>query len=159
MEAGWIMARWSVSMSTGPATTQTLSTGFSSRKPTAIFIPSNTCGPGSPMILAWTSEKSPSHFSMHSSMCGALGIGIDLNRASDEKLQEIAGYIADYKKIRNTVQFGDLYRLSSLKNCAPAGGSVRSRRPVRPLPLPGSRALRRDLAHRQASRPERKRCL
>lgn len=45
-----------------------------------------------------------------------LGIGIDLNRASDEKLQEIAGYIADYKKIRNTVQFGDLYRLSSLKN-------------------------------------------
>ena len=61
-------------------------------------------------------RKIPLHFSMHSSMCGALGIGIDLNWASDEKLQEIAGYIADYKKIRNTVQFGDLYRLSSLKN-------------------------------------------
>lgn len=49
---------------------------------------------------------------------GALGIGIDLNRASDEKLTEIAGYIADYKKVRNTVQFGELYRLSSLKTAS-----------------------------------------
>ena len=30
--------------------------------------------------------------------------------------RRLPGYIADYKKIRNTVQFGDLYRLSSLKN-------------------------------------------
>ena len=63
-------------------------------------------------------RKLPLAFSMHSSMCGALGIGIDLNRASDEKLTEIAGYIADYKKVRNTVQFGELYRLSSLKTAS-----------------------------------------
>lgn len=63
-------------------------------------------------------RKLPLAFSMHSSMCGVLGIGIDLNRASDEKLTEIAGYIADYKKVRNTVQFGELYRLSSLKTAS-----------------------------------------
>lgn len=49
---GGLRARWSASTSTGPATTQIRSTGFSSRKLTVIFIPSNTCGPGSPMISA-----------------------------------------------------------------------------------------------------------
>ena len=57
----------------------------------------------------------PLKFWMHSAMCGALGIGIDLNKTSDEKLEEIAGHISDYKKVRNTVQFGKLYRLASLK--------------------------------------------
>lgn len=58
----------------------------------------------------------PLKFWMHSAMCGALGIGIDLNKTSDEKLEEIAGHIRDYKEIRNTVQFGRLYRLQSLKD-------------------------------------------
>lgn len=104
-------------------------------------------------------RKLPLAFSMHSSMCGALGIGIDLNRASDEKLTEIAGYIADYKKVRNTVQFGELYRLSSLKTASLQAVQYVRDQSVRSLLISGSRALRRDLAHRQASRPERKRCL
>ena len=54
-------------------------------------------------------RKSPCISACTAPCAGPLGIGIDLNWASDEKLQEIAGYIADYKKIRNTVQFGDLY--------------------------------------------------
>lgn len=58
----------------------------------------------------------PLKFWMHSAMCGALGIGIDLNKTSDEKLEEIGGYIQDYKSVRETIQFGKLYRLASLKN-------------------------------------------
>lgn len=60
-------------------------------------------------------RKVPLNFSMHSAMCGTLGIGIDLNRTSTERQREIASYIEDYKKVREIIQFGDLYRLSSLK--------------------------------------------
>lgn len=60
-------------------------------------------------------RKLPLPFYMHSAMCGALGIGIDLNKASDEKLEEIAGYIKAYKEIRECVQFGRVYRLASFK--------------------------------------------
>lgn len=58
----------------------------------------------------------PLKFSLHSAMCGALGIGINLNESSDEKLEEIAGYIQQYKQIRDVIQFGKLYRISSLRN-------------------------------------------
>lgn len=61
-------------------------------------------------------RKMPLHFCMHSAMCGTLGIGIDLNSTSDEKLEEIAGYIKIYKEIRDVVQFGDVYRLQSLNH-------------------------------------------
>ena len=60
-------------------------------------------------------RKIPLQFSMYSAMCGSLGIGIDLNSTSDTKMEEIASYIKVYKEIRETVQFGDLYRLCSLK--------------------------------------------
>lgn len=56
----------------------------------------------------------PLRFGMHCAMCGSLGIGTDLNKESGEELAEIAGYIAQYKNIRETIQFGDLYRLKSL---------------------------------------------
>lgn len=59
-------------------------------------------------------RKIPLNFSMHSAMSGSLGIGIDLNRAPQERLDEIAGYIADYKKVRSIVQLGEVYRLCSL---------------------------------------------
>lgn len=58
----------------------------------------------------------PLKFSLYSAMCGALGIGINLNEASDEKLEEIAVYIRQYKQIRDVIQFGKLYRISSLRN-------------------------------------------
>lgn len=61
-------------------------------------------------------RKIPLSFSMHSAMCGTLGIGIDLNTATQERCDEIASYIADYKKVRKIIQFGDLYRLRSLKD-------------------------------------------
>ena len=61
-------------------------------------------------------RKIPLSFAMHSAMCGSLGIGTDLNRTSEEKREEIKGYVETYKHIRNTVQLGELYRLRSLKN-------------------------------------------
>lgn len=60
-------------------------------------------------------RKIPLAFSMHSAMCGALGIGTDLNRTSDGRLEEIAEYIRTYKEIRGTVQLGELYRLASFR--------------------------------------------
>lgn len=58
----------------------------------------------------------PMDFSMHVAMTGALGIGIDLNRISEKEEKDLAGYIREYKQIRDTVQLGDLYRLSSFRN-------------------------------------------
>lgn len=57
----------------------------------------------------------PLNFSLHSAMCGSLGIGINLNQSSDEKLKEISSYVEAYKKVREVIQFGKVYRLSSLK--------------------------------------------
>jgi alpha-galactosidase len=59
-------------------------------------------------------RKTPVRFGMHSAMCGALGIGSDLSSKTDEELAEIGAYIAAYKGIRDTVQFGKFYRLKSL---------------------------------------------
>lgn len=60
-------------------------------------------------------RRVPLKFRMHSAMCGVLGIGIDLKHTPEEEQREIAGYIREYKKIRDIVQFGKLYRLCSLK--------------------------------------------
>jgi alpha-galactosidase len=56
----------------------------------------------------------PLRFGIHCAMCGSLGIGIDINKKTEEERVEISGYITRYKSIRKTVQFGDLYRLKSL---------------------------------------------
>lgn len=61
-------------------------------------------------------RRVPLNFYMHTAMCGTLGIGIDLNGASEERLEKIRTYIDDYKKVRDVVQFGDVYRISSLKH-------------------------------------------
>lgn len=60
-------------------------------------------------------RKVPLKFRMHSAMCGALGIGVDLNGTSEETQKEIAGYIEEYKDVREVIQFGKLYRLTSFK--------------------------------------------
>ncbi len=44
---------------------------------------------------------------------GSLAIGYDLRRLSEEELNELKGYINYYKKIRETVQLGDMYVLNS----------------------------------------------
>lgn len=57
----------------------------------------------------------PLKFSMHSAMCGSLGIGTNLNETEEEKLLQIKKYIDEYKNVREIVQLGYLYRLKSLK--------------------------------------------
>lgn len=54
-------------------------------------------------------------FALHVSMCGSLGIGCNLNALEEEKLALIQEQIGVYKQIRNIVQFGELYRLTSLE--------------------------------------------
>lgn len=60
-------------------------------------------------------RKIPLKFSMYSAMCGSFGIGTDLNQVPEEKLEEIAGYVALYKEIRDIIQLGDVYRLRSFR--------------------------------------------
>jgi alpha-galactosidase len=50
-------------------------------------------------------------YKFHSAMCGGLGIGANINRLSQEELDEYKTYIELYKEIRQTILFGDLYRL------------------------------------------------
>jgi alpha-galactosidase len=51
-----------------------------------------------------------------SSMQGSLGIGADLNKWTPEDFATAKTLIAQYKRIRATVQQGDLYRLTSPRN-------------------------------------------
>lgn len=60
-------------------------------------------------------RRIPLQFAMYSAMCGTLGIGEDLNQLAEKEFYEIKGYIDQYKLIRDTVQFGLLYRLKSLR--------------------------------------------
>ena len=60
-------------------------------------------------------RKIPLKFAMYSAMCGSFGIGTNLNQVPDEKLAEIAEYVALYKEIRDIVQLGDVYRLQSFR--------------------------------------------
>jgi alpha-galactosidase len=57
--------------------------------------------------------RSRTAYKFHSSMCGPLGIGVDISKLDDEILAEYKSHIEEYKQIRDTVQFGELYRLSS----------------------------------------------
>ena len=52
-------------------------------------------------------------FKAHASMCGALGIGLNLTDLSDAELETLKTHIAEYKRVRDVVQFGALYRLQS----------------------------------------------
>lgn len=72
-------------------------------------------------MRAWITDDAlngrdvPLRFKAHCAMCGALGVGTDLNRAEKSVLDELAGYVALYKRHRDTIQLGELYRLSSLE--------------------------------------------
>ena len=46
-------------------------------------------------------------------MSGSFGYEMDLGKLSPEEQQEVAGHIALYKELRNTIQFGKFYRLMS----------------------------------------------
>ena len=68
-------------------------------------------------MRAWVTFEGgyPLRFRAHASMCGALGIGLNLTECADEELSELAGYVAEYKRIRDAVQFGELFRLTSIE--------------------------------------------
>ena len=45
-------------------------------------------------------------------MCGSLGVGGNLPEWSEEERAEAADWIARYKKVRDVIQLGDLFRLA-----------------------------------------------
>ncbi|MFD0670858.1 alpha-galactosidase [Cohnella sp. GCM10027633] len=73
-------------------------------------------------MRAWVTDSGnngkramPLLFRLHCSMCGALGIGLDLNESTEEDMALLTKYVAIYKEIRSIVQFGRIHRLASLK--------------------------------------------
>ncbi|QPC83368.1 alpha-galactosidase [Phototrophicus methaneseepsis] len=52
-------------------------------------------------------------YRFHLAMMGVLGIGADLTKWPEADLEQTADFIAQYKAIRETVQFGAFYRLRS----------------------------------------------
>ncbi|MBD5460734.1 MAG: alpha-galactosidase, partial [Lachnospiraceae bacterium] len=78
------------------------------------------------IMTSWVTDAStgdgkkyerPYSYRFHSSMMGMLGIGANISRFSEEALAEFAEHIAQYKEIRETVQYGIQYRLSSIREC------------------------------------------
>lgn len=76
------------------------------------------------IMTAWVTDASandknkyvrPYSYRFHSAMMGMLGIGADISRFTEEELEAFAGYTAQYKEIREMVQYGRQYRLSSLR--------------------------------------------
>lgn len=66
---------------------------------------------------AWVTDVDrgtlPLEFRFHVSMCGTLGIGGHLLKWSDQEHAEATRLIAAYKQVRETIQFGDMFRLRS----------------------------------------------
>jgi alpha-galactosidase len=58
-------------------------------------------------------RSTPLAFRFLAAMQGALGIGSNLNKFSEQDSTLAANMIAAYKRIRSTVQTGDLYRIAS----------------------------------------------
>ncbi|MEH3106865.1 MAG: alpha-galactosidase [Sphingomonas fennica] len=71
-------------------------------------------------MMAWVTDSpnfvnkraTPLDFRFLSAMQGGLGIGTNLNRWTDADFETATRYVAIYKRIRETVQRGDLYRLA-----------------------------------------------
>ncbi|GIM97492.1 alpha-galactosidase [Paractinoplanes toevensis] len=59
-----------------------------------------------------TARRTPLRFRFHVAMAGALGIGGDLAKWTEDELKEATGLIATYKRIRPAVQHGTAYRLA-----------------------------------------------
>lgn len=61
----------------------------------------------------WHRQNHPLEFKFDVSMCGVLGVGYDITKWTDKEKNIAREKIARYKEVRETVQFGDLYRLVS----------------------------------------------
>ncbi len=57
-------------------------------------------------------------YRFHLAMMGALGIGADLTKWAEADLEQAAAFVAQYKAVRETVQFGSFYRLRSPRESA-----------------------------------------
>jgi alpha-galactosidase len=64
-------------------------------------------------VTDWNEGFVPLEFRFHVSMCGALGVGGNLNEWSPADRKLAAECIALYKKIRPVIQYGQQYRLIS----------------------------------------------
>ena len=71
-------------------------------------------------MSAWVTDvpnmngrSTPLQFRFLVAMQGALGIGGNLNKWSGQDMELATNMVALYKRIRDTVQLGDLYRLQS----------------------------------------------
>lgn len=68
------------------------------------------------IMEAWVTDADrgnlPLAFRFHVSMCGSLGVGGNLPEWSEEERAEAADWIARYKKVRDVIQLGDLFRLA-----------------------------------------------
>ncbi len=80
-------------------------------------------------MSAWVTDvpnmngrSTPLQFRFLVAMQGALGIGANLNKWSADDAALATRMIAAYKRIRNTVQLGDLYRLGSANEYLAADG-------------------------------------
>lgn len=62
-----------------------------------------------------TGRSTPLSFRIHCAMCGAFGIGNNLNRLGETELAVLKKGVSDYKRVRDTVQFGELYRLGDME--------------------------------------------
>ena len=67
-------------------------------------------------MRAWVTDgNQPLSLRAACAMCGALGIGVNLNKYSEDELAEMKAAVETYKAIRPIVQFGKLYRLRSMR--------------------------------------------
>lgn len=73
-------------------------------------------------MRSWVTESGgngkrsvPLEFRLHCAMCGALGIGVDLNRCTEQDMAQMREHIAAYKELRRLIQFGSLHRLAYLR--------------------------------------------
>lgn len=60
-------------------------------------------------------RRVPLLFKAHCAMCGALGIGMNLNRINEADMELLKECVALYKELRPVVQFGRLTRLSTCR--------------------------------------------
>ncbi len=71
-------------------------------------------------MRAWVTDtvgynrKTPLDFRFHVAMRGSLSLGGNMQKYSEEDMRISKEYIEFYKSIRETIQFGDLYRLLNL---------------------------------------------
>ena len=63
----------------------------------------------------WYNRNTPLSYRFNIAMRGSLSLGGNLNNYSDEEIEQCRKYVEQYKRIRNTVQFGNLYRLLDLE--------------------------------------------